>query len=626
MACKRIKARKYAFGADEISAGVQGLTALSNIAKGITGGGNSTVQSVFTGLNGVGDAVYAANPIAGLAVKGVGAIGSAIKSIIGTKGSVNETTGEITYGTGIKGRRNRNNLKQQSGRIINGITAARNSANYAADWYMKNGYNDFTMAANGGIIPTTLAYLDDGELVRTPDGDISEIPERGKPTDSNLVNVPVGSQVLSDKLKVPGENKTFAEKGKEIMSLKKSKGKDRFAKNSDMLNERNAQQAYDALLEMQENMKKRRSIKKNKTNSFAIGTEEIMPEPIVTSEQRQEMPSYYVTVNPNYNPSIVHSKTRDSWYNWDNNGAYEQAARYVGNFLDNESNLQQAQKVLGNLPQIVKNTSKGMSFRDAVIKNIQDHNYGQVHDYFSIKPFANNTDDNRAGSKPVEQRKISFATKADPMSGELPAIPRTNISKSNNNYDLLTDLIGDAAGLIGPLSNLSARGESVVPYTYTPKYGPTEYNIEPLLREINRSNAMSRYNMANINPNTGANMAYGLQSAVNRDRAIASAYAQKNNAENQMAMQNANIYNQWAQFDTNARHTAAVENAQNRAALDNTRRRGISQLGTALQTMSKDKRQTARDKAILQFMKPFLGYGAETNMLNEVYKKLGIWQ
>jgi hypothetical protein len=302
------------------------------------------------------------------------------------------------------------------------------------------------------------------------------------------------------------------------------------------------------------------------------------------------MPSYYVTVNPNYNPNIVHSKTRDSWYNWDNNGAYEQAARYVGNFLDNESNLQQAQKVLGNLPQIVKNTSKGMSFRDAVIKNIQDHNYGQVHDYFSIKPFANNTGDNRAGSKPVEQRKISFATKADTMSGELPVIPRTTISKSNNNYNLLTDLIGDAAGLIGPLSNLSARGESVVPYTYTPKYGPTEYNIEPLLREINRSNAMSRYNMANINPNTGANMAYGLQSAVNRDRAIASAYAQKNNAENQMTMQNANIYNQWAQFDTNARHTAAVENAQNRAALDNTRRRGLSQLGTALQTMSKDKR------------------------------------
>ena len=91
-------------------------------------------------------------------------------------------------------------------------------------------------------------------------------------------------------------------------------------------------------------------------------------------------------------------------------------------------------------------------------------------------------------------------------------------------------------------------------------------------------------------------------------------------------MQNANIYNQWAQFDTNARHTAAVENAQNRAALDNTRRRGLSQLGTALQTMSKDKRQTARDEAILQFMKPFLGYGAETNVLNEVYKKLGIWQ
>jgi len=47
--------------------------------------------------------------------------------------------------------------------------------------------------ANGGVVPNTMAYLDDGELIRTPDGQINEIPEEGKPTDSNLVNVPVGT-------------------------------------------------------------------------------------------------------------------------------------------------------------------------------------------------------------------------------------------------------------------------------------------------------------------------------------------------------------------------------------------------------------------------------------------------
>jgi len=71
--------------------------------------------------------------------------------------------------------------------------------------------NDFTMAAYGDDgIDTSLAYLDDGELIRTPDGSIQGIPEQGKPTDSNLINVPVGTQVLSDKLKVPGTKYTFA--------------------------------------------------------------------------------------------------------------------------------------------------------------------------------------------------------------------------------------------------------------------------------------------------------------------------------------------------------------------------------------------------------------------------------
>jgi hypothetical protein len=65
--------------------------------------------------------------------------------------------------------------------------------------------------------------------------------------------------------------------------------------------------------------------------------------------------------------------------------------------------------------------------------------------------------------------------------------------------------------------------------------------------------------MANINPYTGANMAFGIQSAVNRNNAIADAYSQKNNAENQMAFNNAQIANQWGQQYANARHIAANE-------------------------------------------------------------------
>ena len=244
---KKIKAPKYAFGAKEIS----GLAQIGgNIAQGFNTG-NQTANAVFSGMDAVGDVASAINPIAGMAVKGIAGIGKMVTGIVGTKGSVDPVTGEITKGTGILGRRNKNKLKQRSGIVKNNIAAAENSQQLAADYYQENGYNDITMVANGGVIPNTLAYLDDGELIRTPDGSINEIPEEGKPEDSNLMNVPVGTQVLSDKLKVPGTNKTFAQKGKEIMKTNKYKGKDKYAENSKMLNDRNSQIAYDNLLALQ---------------------------------------------------------------------------------------------------------------------------------------------------------------------------------------------------------------------------------------------------------------------------------------------------------------------------------------------------------------------------------------
>lgn len=84
-----------------------------------------------------------------------------------------------------------------------------------------------TFALGGST--NSLAYVDDGELLRTPDGQISKVPERGKPTDSNLVNIPDGTRILSDSLKVPGTNKTFAQIGEKMIKNKKSKNKDIFA-------------------------------------------------------------------------------------------------------------------------------------------------------------------------------------------------------------------------------------------------------------------------------------------------------------------------------------------------------------------------------------------------------------
>jgi hypothetical protein len=67
----------------------------------------------------------------------VGAAGGAIMGLIGNKGSVDPITGEITYGSGIKGRKGPSDeeLEQMSGMIKNNNANRQNSQIYANQYY-----------------------------------------------------------------------------------------------------------------------------------------------------------------------------------------------------------------------------------------------------------------------------------------------------------------------------------------------------------------------------------------------------------------------------------------------------------------------------------------------------------
>lgn len=536
--CYNMKTKKlkrvpqYAFGADAISnwgnmSGVdkanvvtQGVGAVGSMIGNATSGKKPTAAGVIGGI-GSGAAMGASIGGPWGAVIG-GAIGG-ITSSIGSGGSVNEQTGEYELPSGIAGLfgHSKSYIRNKAGRIKNGIQARQMSEQVAADYYQENGYNELSLS-KGGIVPSTMAYLDDGEMLRTPDGTIGSIPEEGKPTDSNLLNVPVGTQVLSDKIKVPGTNKTFAEMGKKLMKKSNKKANNIYAENSQMLNERNNQIAYQALLDQQEALKSKK-IKKN-TAAYADGTRGIKP---YGYNSRLGIPY-------NINAPIGNVDTA--------NARSSKYFNYTGN--------------PGQLP----------------VGNI----YG--------------------------------------TNSEKPKTP------SDNNW---LDLIDNIAALAGPIGNIfSGSPERVETYTYDPVYGPTDYNIDPILREATLSDRIARYNMANINPNTGANMAFGLQSAVNRNKAIANAYATKNNVENQMAFNNAQIANQWGQQYANARHLASVEQAQNDAAARNIRRKGFGDLSTRIQQISRDKRLTKRDSAVLEAMLPYLEYGMTSDQLTKLYNNL----
>lgn len=552
---------RYAFGADAISnwgnmSGVdkanvvtQGVGAIGSMIGNATSGQKPTAAGIIGGI-GSGAAMGASIGGPWGAVIG-GAIGG-ITSSIGSGGSVNEQTGEYELPSGIAGLfgHSKSYIRNKAGRIKNGIQARQMSEQVAADYYQENGYNELSLS-KGGVVPSTMAYLDDGEMLRTPDGTIGSIPEEGKPTDSNLLNVPVGTQVLSDKIKVPGTNKTFAEMGKKLMKKSNNKANNIYAENSQMLNERNNQIAYQALLDQQEALKSKQ-IKKN-TAAYADGTKGIKPY--------------------GYNKNMSDFKY----------------------YVDSRSNQNNGPR---HIPSSEVASRLGIPYNiNAPIGNVDTAN-ARSSKYFNYT--------GNPGQLPVGNIYGTNSKK-----------PKT---PSDNNW---LDLIDNIAALAGPIGNIfSGSPERVETYTYDPVYGPTDYNIDPILKEATLSDRIARYNMANINHNTGANMAFGLQSAVNRNKAIANAYATKNNAENQMAFNNAQIANQWGQQYANARHLASVEQAQNDAAARNIRRKGFGDLSTRIQQISRDKRLTKRDSAVLEAMLPYLEYGMTSDQLTKLYNNL----
>lgn len=792
--CYNMKTKKlkrvpqYAFGADAISnwgnmSGIdkanvvtQGVGAVGSMIGNATSGKKPTAAGVIGGI-GSGAAMGASIGGPWGAVIG-GAIGG-ITSSIGSGGSVNEQTGEYELPSGIAGLfgHSKSYIRNKAGRIKNGIQARQMSEQVAADYYQENGYNELSLS-KGGVVPSTMAYLDDGEMLRTPDGTIGSIPEEGKPTDSNLLNVPVGTQVLSDKLKVPGTNKTFAEMGKKLMKKSNKKANNIYAENSQMLNERNNQMTYQNLLEQQESIKNKKTNKKQSIPTYEEGTSgvsgrkkvklkyiynpmlggfgyidpntggfvemndvrnDLLPDsmwiqnyndseeieqPIVLKQDTATKSTHNVGKRdflklPNKNikkntPTIFNDhafevagkkyqigdtfeykgkqykvtgnneavpvsknatdlKEINDGFNWNlYRDVFTQGEpRIIGPSGAGRYSTYQQNKTTNSIPNandpyFIGNMYTNGNWGDLTVgKRLSSINpefntpaLGVIgtntSDSYSIPTITQDTAIPQTAVRSTPSTKRSTVQTSvqqpvqeqvtgpiQPFSNDRPSLteltskpskvlPKLNIGRPfvyNPSPDDVVSNGLDMSSLYSTVATLAPlfdreRAEKVDTYTYNPVYGPTNYNIDPILREATLSDRIARYNMANINPNTGANMAFGLQSAVNRNKTIANAYATKNNAENQMAFNNAQIANQWGQQYADARHIAATEYAQNKANARNINRRNFASALNNWGASLRDKKQTSMDMAALEMLQPMLNYGTEDNVLNRVNKIL----
>lgn len=606
---KKTKVPAYAFGTQFKEIGNNMLESAPDILNTLTTpfqksnattGGQAAAQSVSDIASGAATGFQVAGPIGAAVGAGIGLIGRS-----GEEARMTSFTDydEGSLGSGLIGAFGNRKLRRKRAAIKKNAYSNR-AAVQGTNYLQSEAYDDMigmntdTMA-NGGT-SSSLAYVDDGELIQTPDGSISKVPENNNPTDSNLVSLPEGSRVLSDKLKVPGRKETFAQLGEKMMAKKKSKYNDRFAENAAKLNEMNNNMIHDQLFAMQESVKQSKGIKpKTKQIQAAALGDEIKPglgDRIVDA-----------IYNPNrkWGASAQWGTGNNQWYHVPVNPSNTQTASTTTPTSVSSTSVKRHRTTPSTSTGLIDEGKPELPFTW----------YGTVNPLKPKHPeLLTATNDEMAGLGDA------LTSQADKVT----TLPKSNAynkpEPENNKFDWGSALSG-IASLTPVMSNLFTGRPETVDAVYNP-YATSisntmrrrRYDISPAIEDLNRNRATSNYNASQINTSTGANLAYRLQSAVNTDRAIASLRSQESNVNNQYLGDYANTMNSLGQQWVNATNMANEANAQNRATARNIRRTGLSQLSQWAQNRELMRNQEARDNAMLAMYAPFLqsGYTADT--------------
>lgn len=581
---KKTKVPAYAFGTQFKEIGNNMLESAPDILNTLTTpfqksnattGGQAAAQSVSDIASGAATGFQVAGPIGAAVGAGIGLIGRS-----GEEARMTSFTDydEGSLGSGLIGAFSNRKLRRKRAAIKKNAysnRAAVQGTNYLQSEAYEDmiGMNTDTMA-NGGM-SSSLAYVDDGELIQTPDGSISKVPENNKPTDSNLVSLPEGSRVLSDKLKVPGRKETFAQLGEKMMAKKKSKYNDRFAENAAKLNEMNNNMIHDQLFAMQESIKQSKGIKpKTKQIQAAALGDEIKPglgDRIVDA-----------IYNPNrkWGAGVQWGTGNNQWYH------VPTASTTATASTSTPTRRRKATSTSTNTGLIDEGEPElPFTWYDApTVESVYDTDYDTVE-----SPSATPND-------------ISYR--------------ETRADRRNKLFDKVGNALSGIASLTPIMSNLFTGRPETVDAVYNP-YATSisnamrrrRYDISPAIEDLNRNRATSNYNASQINTSTGANLAYRLQSAVNTDRAIASLRSQESNVNNQYLGDYANTMNSLGQQWVNATNMANEANAQNRATARNIRRTGLSQLSQWAQNRELMRNQKARDMEMWPLYQRFLQAG-----------------
>lgn len=629
---KKINKKKvpaYAFGIDQgleiasiLGAGLQGFTeegSGADIAGSTLGGAakGASVGSVI--LPGIGTAIGGA----------VGGIGNLVSSIF-RKNAIN------------KQKRIKANAKE--------IAMGKGNAATLEQKYWDDNSLAYTFE-NGGILPD-LAYVDNNEVIRDDFGNIAQVPNSKPGTDNHLIDASNLESVLSDKIKRPGTNKTFAQEGKKLVNMTKgSKGKDRFARNADRLNQINANAMYEQLLTEQEAVKAKKGIKPKvkgipayedgKRSGIAQWlVDEFNSNQTGTAKSDAKKQSAKKILENGFTPIMNWLKSRSGDARAMDKTPYKR--NYITGSIDRDVNiLQSFTPTFDNRVDAIT----GETIPVGINAPVNDSSKAIVPSQAFVMmdaptktkktPAKNAATINKKAIAPSQAPLLDIADfnpalASDPIYAPLLSIEDFNPtltpdeiktpSKSSFDFGSLSGLSPVLYNWVQSRRKPEVEDQVLNPYTgaINRAMASRKVNIEPTLAANRRSRAIARNNMARLNPNTGMNLAYGNQLATGEYAQNASVYANRDNANNQYLGEYANMMNNLGQQYVQNTVLTNDLNARNRAAARNFGATAAGQLGQWSQTKEKMRNQARRDRQILPYLQNFLRYGTVNSLVDSL--------
>lgn len=624
----------YAFGMDQLSNYLGGANVFGSAISGLSEEGSTGDIA--------GSTIGSAASLAGAGLTVGGPIGAAVG---GGLGLVSGLIGSIKRKKQMQALRRRKETLNKTKIGMN--AAAETEGEYWDD-------NDLAYTfENGGILPD-LAYLDNNEVVRDDYGNIVQVPNTQPGTDNHLVDASTLESVLSDKIKRPGTKNTFAKEGQILSKMTKpSKGKDKFAENTNRLNKINANKAYNKLLAEQEAVKAANGVKPKVKGipAYEDGTNNRKLRWGIWNVEDVNLPDLNV-LDRLFTRDAKDISDPDATVTKGRAGIYDvKPVRYNRNAAHNTA-LQMGSPTTGTWFAPLQTTVATPQQVDA-ITYANDEPIAVDIPLLPIEsePTLTNTYTNASnkqvtktpsttGSVTTKQTTKPNITKTTTQRLSEPAIPLVNTSMAIDWDDVVTPVNIPASAdeatkkraLSKPKNGYSPDWLSLAPTVYNALQslrGPEEeplvlnpyagavrstmarrrMNIEPARLANSRSRAISNYNLANINANTGANLAARTQAAVDEYASNANMYATKQNADNAYLGEYANTLNNLGQQFVQSENMYNDLNARNRAAARNFGATATSQLGKWSQVNRLMQNQYNRDQMTLPFLADFLSQG-----------------